>query len=123
MICNSGTRFKVKKGSQATLRVTFDVSELPTDGLSEVKIEWFVKRSLTQSAYDIYKTSDYIDQIEIIDANLGTVDLKLVQENTINLQSGDYYWAFKLTSSALGILSISPTNSHGDFILLDSAVY
>jgi hypothetical protein len=115
------TRFEVKKGVRETLLATFDVTNLPSGSLSGVTIDWYVKRTLGQPSYDIHKVSTSASEIVVVNASLGTVNVYLYPEDTQSLTPGDYYYAFKLTSVALGVLTVSPDTSHGDFVLLNSA--
>jgi hypothetical protein len=122
MSCTT-TRFKVKRGARDTLLATFDTTNLPSGSLSNLTIEWFVKRNTSQSSYDIYKTSTTSAQISVLNATAGTVNVYLLPADTQNLQTGSYYWAFKLSSVALSVDQITPDTTHGDLIILDSAVW
>jgi len=61
------TRFYLKKGVKDSLLATFDTTNLPSQSLTGLTIDWYVKRTLTQSGYDIVKTSATGSQMEILD--------------------------------------------------------
>lgn len=115
------TRFKLKKGVRDSLLATFDTTNLPSASLTGLTIEWYVKRTLSQSSYDITKTSATGSEIEILDPSAGTVYVYVYPQDTQNLPPGDYFWAFKLYTPDSSVVAISPDESHGDLILLNSA--
>ena len=115
------TRFTIKKGVKDTLVTNFDVSELPSTGLIGYTVEWFVKRLLTSSTYNIYKTNLDPTQIFIADAQAGTVFVYLNPEDTNTLAAGDYYFAFRLTAPDGTLITLSPDQANGELILLGSA--
>jgi len=121
----SNVRFMVKLGVSETLQATFDTSNLPGQTLTGLTITWFVKKFLSQGVL-IQKVSTDVSQIEIQtpgdpSSPIGVVWVYLTPSDTSGLTSGDYYWAFTLSNGA-DIFTISPPTSHGELILLDSAV-
>ena len=95
-------RYKVKRGTLDSLTAVFDTTNLPSGSLSNLQIDWYVKRDITQPYYDIVKSTT---------------------TGAIIVTDGDYLWAFKLSSTPLNVLTISPDTLQGDLILLDSAVF
>ena len=113
------TRFKIKKGAQENLLVTFDTTNLPSGSLSNLTIEWYVKRTLSQPLLDLFKTSSG-GAIEVVDPIVGTTYIHMYQSDTIGLVPGDYLWGFKLYSADKTIIALSPDQSNGDLVILDS---
>jgi hypothetical protein len=118
----AATRFKVKKGAQEDLTVTFDTTNLPSGSLSNLTILWYVKRTLSQPNIDIFKTSAS-GSITVADPIIGTTYIHMVQADTINLVPGDYIWGFKLYDAGKNVVALSPDQSNGDLILLDSPAW
>ncbi len=113
------TRFKLKKGAKQDLTVTFDVTNLPSGSLSNLTIEWYVKRTISQSVIDIFKTTAS-GSISVVSAIAGTATIHMEQADTLDLYAGDYLWAFKLYDSSKNLVALSPDDSNGDLVLLDS---
>ena len=113
------TRFKLKKGAQEDLTVTFDTTNLPSGSLTNLTILWYVKRTLSQPSIDIFKTSTS-GSISVIDPIIGTTLIHMVQNDTLGLVPGDYIWGFKLYDAGKNVVALSPDQSNGDLILLDS---
>ena len=116
------TRYKVKKGARENLTATFDVTNLPSGSLSSLTIEWYVKRTLSQSTIDIFKTSAS-GSIVVTDAALGTIYIALQQTDTSTLVPGDYLWGFKLYDASKTVVALSPDQSNGDLVLLDTPAF
>jgi hypothetical protein len=112
-------RYKVKRGAQENLAFTFDVTNLPSGSLANLTIEWYVKRTLSQPTIDLFKTS-VSGSIVVTNSSLGTGYIALVQNDTINKVPGDYLWGFKLYDSSKTVVALSPDQSNGDLVLLDS---
>ena len=113
------TRFKIKRGAQENLSVTFDTTNLPSGSLSNLTIEWYVKRTLSQPTVNIFKTSAS-GSIVVVDPLTGTSYISMVQSDTIGLLPGDYIWGFKLYDASKTVVALSPDQSNGDLIILDS---
>ena len=112
------TRFKVKRGAQENLTVTFDVTNLPSQTLTGITIEWYVKRTLSQSTVDIFKTTG--SSGISLSSTPGVAYIHLLQADTIGLTPGDYLWGFKLYDASKTIVALSPDQSNGDLVILDS---
>ena len=115
-------RYKVKRGTLDSLTAVFDTTNLPSGSLSNLQIDWYVKRDITQPYYDIVKSTT-TGAIIVTDALNGIINVLLTPADTQSLPAGDYLWAFKLSSTPLNVLTISPDTLQGDLILLDSAVF
>lgn len=117
------TRYEVKRGAKKTLNATFDVTNLPSGSLSGVVVQWYVRKTKSSVSYDITKTNSYPTQLQVTDANAGTVEIYLQPDDTVSMQPGSYYWSFRLYSDALGLDDITPENADGDLVILDSSIY
>jgi hypothetical protein len=114
-------RFTVKKGVKEALLATFDPTNLPDQSLDDVTVSWYVRKVLSGDVL-IQKTSADPDQIEILEPKSKCqVYVYLQPVDTQNLHPGCYYWGFKLERDD-DLLTISPPTSHGDLVLLDSAI-
>lgn len=113
------TRFKLKKGAQEDLTVTFDTTNLPSGSLSNLTILWYVKRTLSQPNIDIFKTSAS-GSITVFNPTVGTTFIHMYQNDTVNLPPGDYLWGFKMYDAGKNVVALSPDQSNGDLIILDS---
>jgi hypothetical protein len=116
------TRFKIKRGAQENLTVTFDTSNLPSGSLSNLTIEWYVKRTLSQPGIDIFKTS-VSGSIEVFNPTVGTTYIHMMQADTVNLVPGDYLWGFKMYDASKTVVALSPDQSNGDLVILDSPAF
>jgi hypothetical protein len=119
------TRYKVERGSLATLTATFDTSALPSGSLNNLNIEWYVQRTLTQGYQDIVKAT-YSGSVAVINPGPpdGIVNVYLTPSDTIPMVPGTYYWSFRLFDPTGTVVdALSPTDRTGDLIILNSARY
>ena len=119
------TRYKVERGTLATLTATFDTTALPSGSLANLNIEWYARRTLTQAYQNIQKAT-YSGSVAVISTGppSGVVNVYLKPADTIPMVPGTYYWSFRLYDTTGTVVdTLSPSDSTGDLIILNSARY
>ena len=116
--CMSRNIFSMVQNTNTSFRVQFDVTKTPNGTLAGYTAEFLCKRTLTQTTYDIHFISGTGTSIQIANASLGYVDVNFVAADTVDLQSGDYFWEIRLYNVSEAMDTRSPEIIYGELFLI-----
>ena len=106
----------LKQATANSFDVQVDVTYLPSGSIVGFSLDLHVKRSLSQTAYDIYYPINSV--VSVVDYQ--TINISFQPSDTALLQPGDYYWESRLFSASQSVDSRTPYSVYGELFLLQS---